>query len=397
MRLHSTYKLISKNFYKMKKILFTACILTLPVLQSSAQHQNDIFIIQNFKNSAVISLTERAYTSVSLSDFGATNRITGSFNNNYLFQGQEFHPHLGIYSFPSRIYSPMEKRFFQPDPKSQYNSPYLFVGADPINIVDRDGEKGKPLVLYEVSQNETADTGINSAILNIQDAAPDAYYYPLTDFVNGKIGALSEWDGRVFIATHSDDKYFEIERSSGLQDIETAKVKGIGKFTVKPSQQLITVDADPEAFGRKLFHFAEKNGTEVSSVNMLSCRGENVAKRIGIGYGEEARDYTKSGKILVGGVDDRYRLATAGKYNTTRPGLVGLDETHMVITEPNPKAYETYDYLPDGRKHLADARLKNVAGIESTERAEASHIKDFIYNDRLPENFRNYKSTTIFY
>ena len=110
------------------------------------QSSTDYFKIKNYKTNAVISINQNTISSLVLSDYGAIRFQKGNKNSKYLFQGQEFDSDLGLYIFPSRIYSAKEKRFFQPDPKSQYHSPYLFVGADPINMIDHDGNMGKPLV-----------------------------------------------------------------------------------------------------------------------------------------------------------------------------------------------------------------------------------------------------------
>ncbi|WP_372636956.1 RHS repeat-associated core domain-containing protein, partial [Fodinibius sp.] len=58
----------------------------------------------------------------------------------YLFGGYEFDPETGLYNAGSRLYDPKLRRFYNIDPKHQYASPYVFVGNNPMNMVDPDGE-----------------------------------------------------------------------------------------------------------------------------------------------------------------------------------------------------------------------------------------------------------------
>ena len=57
----------------------------------------------------------------------------------YLFSGAERDPVTGLYLFPLRIYDPGTGRFLSTDPAGQYASPYLYVGADPVNVFDPTG------------------------------------------------------------------------------------------------------------------------------------------------------------------------------------------------------------------------------------------------------------------
>lgn len=135
------------------------------------------FYIRNYKQSALIILKENSnISSFSYSDYGhlLIEKNTKSTNSNYLYQGQERDEDLGIYYFPNRIYNTKSKRFLQPDPLSQYHNPYLFVGANPINIVDFDGNAGKPLILYQ--ESHFFDSKIPDEVSGLKAQVPDAHY-----------------------------------------------------------------------------------------------------------------------------------------------------------------------------------------------------------------------------
>jgi large repetitive protein len=55
------------------------------------------------------------------------------------FMGQLQDTETGLYNFHARLYDPLLRRFFAPDLRGQYASPYLFLGNDPLNMVDPSG------------------------------------------------------------------------------------------------------------------------------------------------------------------------------------------------------------------------------------------------------------------
>jgi RHS repeat-associated protein len=57
----------------------------------------------------------------------------------YRFTGQEWDAATGLYNYHARMYDPELGRFYAPDPAAQFDSPYCYVGANPINRVDPDG------------------------------------------------------------------------------------------------------------------------------------------------------------------------------------------------------------------------------------------------------------------
>ncbi len=55
------------------------------------------------------------------------------------FMGQAYDAEIGLYDFRARLYDPVLRRFCGPDPAGQYASPYLFVGNDPMSMIDPSG------------------------------------------------------------------------------------------------------------------------------------------------------------------------------------------------------------------------------------------------------------------
>ena len=68
----------------------------------------------------------------------------------YRYTGQEWDAETGLYNFHARLYDPSLGRFYQPDPRSQYFSPYLYAGNSPISFVDPDGEEFITLLVLSV-------------------------------------------------------------------------------------------------------------------------------------------------------------------------------------------------------------------------------------------------------
>lgn len=57
----------------------------------------------------------------------------------YLYTGQEYDCETGLYNYRSRLYDTNLRRFYSLDSKGQFFSPYLYVGNNPISMVDPDG------------------------------------------------------------------------------------------------------------------------------------------------------------------------------------------------------------------------------------------------------------------
>lgn len=73
--------------------------------------------------------------------FGAPLAAEGDHAHrlSWRFMGQEWDEEVGVYNFQARLYAPGLCRFLQPDPGGQFASPYVFVGNDPVSMVDTNG------------------------------------------------------------------------------------------------------------------------------------------------------------------------------------------------------------------------------------------------------------------
>ncbi|KAF7995835.1 hypothetical protein HCN44_006942 [Aphidius gifuensis] len=69
----------------------------------------------------------------------------------YRYTGQEWDEETQLYNYHARLYDPSIGRFYQPDPKSQYFSPYKYAGNSPISMVDPDGEYAVALIALAVA------------------------------------------------------------------------------------------------------------------------------------------------------------------------------------------------------------------------------------------------------
>ena len=79
-------------------------------------------------------------------DYLPYGQLMRSFGNDpqahivYRYTGQEWDEETDLYNYHARMYDPSIGRFYQPDPKSQYFSPYKYAGNSPISLIDPDGE-----------------------------------------------------------------------------------------------------------------------------------------------------------------------------------------------------------------------------------------------------------------
>ncbi len=64
---------------------------------------------------------------------------TSSTGYRYAFQGQELDPETGMEAFQLRLWDGRIGRWLSPDPMGQFDSPYLGMGNNPVNLIDPDG------------------------------------------------------------------------------------------------------------------------------------------------------------------------------------------------------------------------------------------------------------------
>jgi RHS repeat-associated protein len=79
--------------------------------------------------------------------FGNPTHVSGTTQNPYLFDGQEFDSETGLYNLRARYYDPATGRFLSQDPKSGYDDDpvslhrYLYANDDPVNASDPSGKE----------------------------------------------------------------------------------------------------------------------------------------------------------------------------------------------------------------------------------------------------------------
>ncbi|XP_046646365.1 uncharacterized protein LOC124336627 [Daphnia pulicaria] len=99
-------------------------------------------------HSGSIRLVLRDGQVVAAYDYLPYGQLMRSYGNDpaaeifYRYTGQEWDGETGLYNYHARFYDPDIGRFYQPDPREQYFSPYKYVGNSPVSLVDPDGEFG---------------------------------------------------------------------------------------------------------------------------------------------------------------------------------------------------------------------------------------------------------------
>ena len=264
---------------KLKISLLFAFLLPIPNTVSG----QDYFHIRDHKHNLVVSQSISSTSTFVLSEYGIILRQLNRTqpNSSYVFQGQEFDLDLGLCYFPSRLYSAKSKRFFQPDPQSQYFSPYSYVNGDPINYVDNDGEQGKALFLY-CEEHSVADSK-SLAVSDLIDGVPDAYHFPIADVMNKEVASLPEWNGNVFVISHSQagSPYLELE---GNSDYIGRLYDGPGAKITEEVNGKFTSEVNSKTLGRSLKELSLENDVEVKSIVLGSCESETAAQSLAEGF-----------------------------------------------------------------------------------------------------------------
>lgn len=266
------------------KYLNTQIIILISCMHLCAQTKYFNFFIRNFQQNLCITLND-LQSKYQYSDYGNLIKANdfNDLTNRYLFQSQEHSKDLGIHFFPYRNYDSTNKRFFSPDPKSQYFSPYLFVDSDPINIIDRDGKEGKPLILH-AEDYTTALQNHSTEVAALKAQFPDAHTYPLSHILNKEPIDLTGWNGRIFIHTPiqkvRDVGEFVVERSD-LGDEALFKYK-LGRVTPESSSLRSTSSINPETLGQRIRELGETR--QIESVALNSTESDLLVNRFKKGF-----------------------------------------------------------------------------------------------------------------
>lgn len=296
----------------MKTLLLFQFTIILSFTQILAQQSYDITDIRDFRNNMVIEALYNTATSIQMTEYGTIVKTTS--NSKYLFHSQEFESKLNLYLFPSRIYSSNEKRFLQPDPASQYISPYSFVGADPVNYTDYDGKKGKALILFQ--EDHDSPESMNAGARDLRATVTDAHYVPISDFINGNVGDLPEWNGHVFMKGHVGDfegREILSETSRDMSKFKTELKPGVtpAEYNEYFTTNIITVDG--KEMGRKLRRFSDERGVPIKNITGGGCESMYAINPIREGFMEESKKFGfKKQRIKFKGLKDGRYAAYIG-------------------------------------------------------------------------------------
>lgn len=386
------------------KYLILNIILVFTTLFLAAQ-EHDIYDIRNFNNSLMLSNKSGDIEQAQYSSYGELISQNNEVSH-FLFQNHEWEKYLGLYLFESRIYSPKNKRFLQPDPKSQYMSVYLFVGSDPINVIDINGKKGKPLVLYE---RQTSDgLPMDEGVQDMMAAAPNAHYVPLDEFLSGKNIDVPEWNGNVFIKAHmSEDEpeLLELERVYGEGDTRLETDFTNIRTRIEEGQEFTSVEMDSQEFGRKLRQFAKLKKVKVKSIVSGGCQGAETGKRIGMGFIEKSymrrfKMFRKKVKLKILGARKGNNLLYMGPKNTEYEREFGIEPLResRVYFKPPDADYEEITHEMNGKNYLTTLKIENPDGTDRILNYIDHEEIDGYLNGRIsPEVARHFQAAYVTY
>lgn len=374
-----------------RKSCFVAIVMLLVVLYANSQSSFLVNHIRDYRKSLSISTLQFSSEKYIYNDFGKIISANKNGKDGFLFQGQEFDVDFGIYHFPMRTYELSSYRFSQVDPMSQYFSPYIFVGNDPVNYNDEDGNWGKPLILYQ--EDHKFSRGMNLSTRELEYVTEDAHWVPLSDFVNGNVGALEEWNGRIFIKSHlSGRDGIEILLESADDPTKFRGIRGIvGSKRIQVAPKLFLNAADGKEFGKVLRRFSEERG-EIKSVVFGGCQGKYAAAALRDGFMEESNKRgVKGRKIKIKGLEDDMNSLVHGHvaYGSS-PYDVNPPELRNYLS-PTLKSEFDVRSLEDGRKEFLGFKHLNekTKKYESTPYMDEGETKRFVSEGKVPERFKS--------
>ncbi len=372
----------------MKKtlLLISTLIISLSV---DAQVQHNVFNIRNYNRSLALELKQHQAAAIVSDEYGKLISYSNPANTaaKYLHHGQEYDKDLDLYFYPSRIYSILSARFFQTDPKSQYASPYSFLGGDPVNRIDETGNAGKPLVLHH-SEHKLPD-GKDFGFVDIQSQVGDAYYVPLADFLNGEVPDLPEFNGTVFIDAHmgtSNGGIVEVERDDLRARFKTPREYKVARKLPGTEEYAVTIKA--EDLGRELRDFADIRKLEIKNILAGGCEGSAAAESIGNGFVERSSNISTKRFLKTSGLKrDRIALPVGEKFLADE-GVQGLkNETRFYVHKKgNIPDYDVTNYKGELKFNALLNTSKADGQFEEVPYADGDELKDMVVNGRIPES-----------
>lgn len=360
------------------------------VVAQNDEEEFDVFSIRNVRSDLSIEIVHSQTRFLALSDYGGV--LSGNNLSRYTFQGQEFDKELGVFNFIARLYSYNLGRFLQPDPNSQYFSPYLFVGGDAINIVDRDGREGKPLILYSEETRHNSST-LQSASSEDMQASVDGYYESLTDFMNGDVfGDFSEWNGNVFIQSHISDREEVVAESYFRKEpIQLEKPYRTGIYGSTDGAEFSSIRSN--VLGDRIGEFSLKQGIPLNNIVVGGCEGEEAARAIGQNAYEKGAELGIKSPLKSYGLKRGHFSAFIGKRtiddrlkaNLKHTGLPKLDrvpESIHFYTSPTPYAADKV-FLESSSPYVQNQVTGEVRPV-----IRGQQFNDLV-NARIPRSLEN--------
>lgn len=358
-----------------------------------------VHIIRNYYQSLSLTVNDQSVSTFKTGSYG--EQISASNSQEqipYSFSSQEYDSKLGLYFFPGRVYSPSNKRFFQPDPKHQYFSPYVFVKGDPANIIDKNGKEGKPLYLYGEQHNYPTDVSSNAGIFDLKNEMPDAYSFPMHQFVNNEIPDLPEWNGNVFLMSHMDpnEGSFNLEEADVIEDLRSNN--DLVRKGVNPMDDKAYSYIDSEDMGSLLQKFGEERNVPVRNIAIGGCGGGKAAQKIGKGF-KRSEGFGRKTKLKATGVRSDYNTTVAGPYSSSmQSDEIPLSHSRLNYRPGNYSTFNEYDRNDDGTLQYDRQMYRDEGGGEHESGfIEGDDLQDFMRNARVPPHASEDFSTFHFF
>lgn len=336
-----------------------------------AQESEHTFFIRNYNQSLSLAFDSVQVSKVFTSEYGNIILHSDLEKYSYLFQSQEYDSDLDLYLLPFRFYSPSQISFLQPDAKSQYFSPYSFVGGDPINFVDRDGNEGRPLFIY--ADEHGSPNRMSAATESLQSEFPDAHFVPMSDVINGDVVALPEWNGNVFIESHTGDlPGSEILAESGKDPSEFLTEDLIEDFDAKTGITRVGVSGD--YLGGRLQELAAERNVNIKNVFVGGCEGTTAAEKMSEGFAAKQSGAPKGLRARFMGSKKGKLLLYEGKGAEYKPGLRPLRPENRIHFVPTDKNIQPKTVTGENGEELLDH-------FQHTN-AESGEVRDIPFLDR---------------